>query len=175
MVHKPVFNQNSNYPADAPYEIVEPEISKAIYSTLSGDPHFYRIKSETDFNFYAGILAAKIGKCALDKTFSFEVLDSDFKLLYLANGESFNWTPWYEEYGKKFYWNGPEVGKNFLSDRVFKAGTYYIRVFNTSNRGNYIIAIGDIEKFGFYDIIKLFFSMRKISDKFWNPNLCPSG
>ena len=175
IAHKPVMNENSSYPADAPYEIEEPEISKAIYSTLTGEHHFYRIESETDFNFYAGILAAKIGECALEEKFSFEVLDSDFHSLYLANGESFEWTPWYEEYGKQWYWNGPEVGESFLSDRVFKAGTYYIRVFNNSNTGQYIIAVGDIEKFSFTDIVGLIFSMGKIEDEFWNPSLCPSG
>ncbi|MDB9865457.1 hypothetical protein OAC71_01860 [Candidatus Thioglobus sp.] len=175
IAHKPVMNENSSYPADAPYEIEEPEISKAIYSTLTGEPHFYRIESETDFNFYAGILAAKIGECTLEEKFSFEVLDSDFHPLYLADGESFEWTPWYEEYGKQWYWNGPEVGKNFLSDRVFKAGTYYIRVFNNSNTGQYIIAVGDIEKFSFTDIVGLIFSMGKIEDEFWDPSLCPGG
>ena len=175
IAHKPVMNENSSYPADAPYEIEEPEISKAIYSTLTGEPHFYRIESETDFNFYAGILAAKIGECTLEEKFSFEVLDSDFHPLFMADGENFEWTPWYEEYGKQWYWNGPEVGKNFLSDRVFKAGTYYIRVFNNSNTGQYIIAVGDIEKFSFTDIVGLIFSMGKIEDEFWNPSLCPSG
>ena len=67
--HKPVLNENSTYPADAPYEIEEPEISKAIYSTLTGDPHYYRIQSEIDFDFYAGILDAKVGECALEQTF----------------------------------------------------------------------------------------------------------
>ena len=173
--HKPVMNENSSYPPDAPYEVEEPEISKAIYSTLAGDPHFYRIQSETDFNLYAGILAAKIGECALEEKFSFEVLDSDFHVLFVADGENFEWTPWYEEYGKQWYWNGPEVGKNFLSDRVFKAGTYYVRVFNNSNTGQYIMAVGDIEKFSFTDIVGLIFSMGKIEDEFWNPSLCPSG
>ena len=175
IAHKPVMNENSSYPADAPYEIEEPEISKAIYSTLTGEPHFYRIESETDFNFYAGILAAKIGECTLEEKFSFEVLDSDFHPLFMADGENFEWTPWYEEYGKQWYWNGPEVGKNFLSDRVFKAGTYYVRVFNNSNTGQYIMAVGDIEKFSFTDIVGLIFSMGKIEDEFWNPSLCPSG
>ena len=173
--HKPVMNENSSYPADAPYEIEEPEISKAIYSTLTGEPHFYRIESETDFNFYAGILAAKIRECTLEEKFSFEVLDSNFHPLFMADGENFEWTPWYEEYGKQWYWNGPEVGESFLSDRVFKAGTYYIRVFNNSNTGQYIIAVGDIEKFSFTDIVGLIFSMGKIEDEFWNPSLCPSG
>jgi hypothetical protein len=166
--HKPVLNEKSKYPADAPYEIEDPEISKAIYSTLMGDPHYYRIQSEIDFDFYAGILAAKIGECTLDSKFSFEVLNSNFEKIYLADGENFNWTPWYEEYGKQWYWNGPEIGQNFLSDEVFKAGTYYIKVFNHSNTGQYVVAVGDIEKFSFTDIIGLIFSLGEIKDQFWN-------
>ena len=172
--HKPVLNENSSYPPDAPYEIEDPEISKAIYSTLSGDPHFYRIQSEEDFDFYSGILAAKIGDCALESKFSFEVLDSDFHLLYLADGENFEWTPWYEEYGKQWYWNGPEIGQNFASNRVFKAGTYYIKVFNNANTGQYILAVGDIEKFSLTDIVGLIFSMGEIENAFWESKQCNS-
>ena len=173
--HKPVLNENSSYPPDAPYEIEDPEISKAIYSTLSGDPHYYRIQSVEDFDFYSGILAAKIGECALEEKFSFEVLDSEFHLIYLAYGENFKWTPWYEEYGKQWYWNGPEIGQNFASNEVFKAGTYYIKVFNNTNIGQYILAVGDIEKFSLTDIVGLIFSMGKIEDEFWDPSLCVSG
>jgi len=32
-----------------PYEIEEPEISKEIYSTLTFDPHYYRIQSDYYF------------------------------------------------------------------------------------------------------------------------------
>jgi len=172
--HKPVLNENSTYPPEAPYEIEEPEISKAIYSTLTGDPHYYRIQSDIDFDFYAGILAAKIGECALDRKFSFEVLDSEFHSINVADGENFEWEPWYEEYGKQWYWNGPEIGKNFLSDRVYKAGTYYIKVFNKTNTGQYIMAVGDIEKFSFTDIVGLLFSMGDIEDEYWDPSLCAS-
>ena len=172
--HKPVLNKNSAYPPDAPYEIEDPEISKAIYSTLSGNPHYYRIQSDVNFDFYAGILAAKIGECALESKFSFEVLDSEFHRIDLADGENFEWTPWYEEYGKQWYWNGPEIGKNFLSDRIYKAGTYYIKVFNETNTGQYIMAVGDIEKFSFTDIVGLLFSMGDIENEFWDPSLCAS-
>ena len=172
--HKPVLNENSSYPPDAPYEIEDPEISKAIYSALSGAPHFYRIQSEEDFDFYSGILAAKIGDCALESKFSFEVLDSDFHLIYLADGENFKWTPWYEEYGKQWYWNGPEIGQNFASNRVFKAGTYYIKVFNNANTGQYILAVGDIEKFSLTDIVGLFFSLGEIESAFWESKQCNS-
>ncbi len=173
--HKPLLNEGSTYPPDSPYEIEDPEISKAIYSTLSGNSHYYRIQSDVNFDFYAGILAAKIGECALENKFSFEVLDSEFHRIDLADGESHKWTPWYEKYGKQWYWNGPEIGKNFLSNRVYKAGTYYIKVFNNSNTGQYIMAVGDIEKFSFTDIVGLLFSMGDIEDEFWDPNLCNLG
>jgi len=172
--HKPVLNKNSTYPPDAPYEIENPEISKAIYTTLSGNPHYYRIQSDVNFDFYAGILAAKIGECALESKFSFEVLDSEFHRIDLADGENFEWIPWYEEYGKQWYWNGPEIGENFLSDRVYKPGTYYIKVFNETNTGQYIMAVGDIEKFSFTDIVGLLFSMGDIENEFWDPSLCAS-
>jgi len=172
--HKPVLNESSTYPADAPYVIEEPEISKAIYSTLTGEPHYYRIDSAIDFDFYAGILAAKIGECTLDSKFSFEVLDAQFENIYLADGEAHTWTPWYEEYGKQWYWNGPEIGEEFLSNTVFKAGVYYIKVFNPSNTGQYVIAVGDIEQFSFTDIVGLIFSMGDIEDEFWNPDKCKS-
>lgn len=170
--HKPILNIHSSYPAEAPYEIEAPEISKAIYSTLTGEPHYYRIQSEVDFDFYAGILAAKIGECALRDKFSFEVLDAEFNAIYIADGENFDWVPWYEKYGKQWYWNGPEIGENFLSNEIFKAGTYYIKVFNAANTGQYIIAVGDVEKFSFIDVVGLLFSMGDIEYEFWHPDKC---
>ncbi len=34
------------------------------------------------------------------------------------------------------------------------------------------MAVGDIEKFSFTDIIGLIFSLGDIEDEFWDPNLC---
>ena len=42
--------------------------------------------------------------------------------------------------------------KNFLSNKLFKDGTYYIKVFNVDNTRQYI----------------------KIEDEFWNLIPCPS-
>ena len=41
----------------------------------------------------------------------------------------------------KWYWVGPEYGADFKSTNVFEAGTYYLRVFNNDNSGNYVLAI----------------------------------
>ena len=47
---------------DNPYEVINPEISKAYYSKLTGDPHYYRINSDKEFLFYASILTPKISE-----------------------------------------------------------------------------------------------------------------
>ena len=97
--HQPVLNPESRHTAKAPYIIEEPEISKAIYSELKGEPHYYRIDSDSRFEFYAGITVPKIDDCPISKKFSFEVLDADFGLIERKEGENFNWWPWYEKHG----------------------------------------------------------------------------
>ena len=75
-------------------------------------------------------------------------MDSNQNVIKDLDGESFKWWPWYEKYGKKWYWVGPEFGVKFKSNNTFAAGDYFIKVSNTNNKGNYVLATGDIEKFG---------------------------
>ena len=94
--HQPVLSSKSANTAKAPYIIEEPEISKAIFSELKGKPHYYRIDSDSKFKFYAGITVPKIDDCPLAEKFSFEVLDTNFRLIERKDGENINWWPWYE-------------------------------------------------------------------------------
>jgi len=173
--HQPRLNEEGDYAMskDDPYIIKDPEISKAIYSTLDGAEHFYKIKSDEDFNMYAGITVAKQDDCPDEfQKFSFSILDENFNTLHAFDGESFKWWSWYEEYGKKWYWVGPEYGADFKSTNIFKKGTYYLKVNNNSNEGNYVLAVGDIEKFNALVIGKMMFVLPKINKKFWNKNNC---
>lgn len=173
--HQPRLNEEGDYAMskDDPYIIKDPEISKAIYSTLDGAEHFYKIKSDEDFNMYAGITVAKQDDCPDEfQKFSFSILDKNFNTLHAFDGESFKWWSWYEEYGKKWYWVGPEYGADFKSTNIFKKGTYYLKVNNNSNQGNYVLAVGDIEKFNALVIGKMMLVLPKINKKFWNKNNC---
>jgi hypothetical protein len=173
--HQPRLNEEGDYAMskDDPYIIKDPEISKAIYSTLDGAEHFYKIKSDEDFNMYAGITVAKQDDCPDEfQKFSFSILDENFNTLHAFDGESFKWWSWYEEYGKKWYWVGPEYGADFKSTNIFKKGTYYLKVNNNSNEGNYVLAVGDIEKFNALVIGKMMLVLPKINKKFWNKNNC---
>ena len=137
---------------DNPYEVINPEISKAYYGKLTGDPHYYRINSDKEFLFYASILSPKISDNYI--AFSIDVLDENTKLIYQADGSNFNWTAWYEPYARDWYWKGPEIGAEVNEDTGFKrsfnlnAGSYLIQVFNENNLGHYSLAIGEAEFFG---------------------------
>ena len=170
--HQPVLNNESMHTAKAPYIIEEPEISKAIYSELKGEPHYYRIDSDSRFEFYAGNTFPKIDDCPISKRFSFEVLDADFGLIERKEGENFNWWPWYEKHGEKWYWIGPEIGEKFKSNRFYKKGTYYIRVYNETNSGQYVLAVGETESFPFTVIVRMLFTMPKINSAFWDNVEC---
>jgi len=158
---------------DAPYTIEDAEHSKAIYSILDGDADFYRIDESKPFDFYVGLTAAKLEGCALPQTFSFEIFDSDMTLIDSRDGSSVEWWSWYEEFGKKFYWVGPEIGKDFASTTVYPAGVYYIRVFNDANSGKYVLAVGDDERFGIGTLLTIGRTVRETSKIFWDEDDCP--
>ena len=85
--HQPVLNSEKSNSVEEPYLIEEPEVSKAIFAELKGEPHYYRIDSNTKFKFYVGITPPKIDNCPLTKKFSFDVLDSDFELIKKKMGK----------------------------------------------------------------------------------------
>jgi hypothetical protein len=170
--HQPILNDEDKTSPETAYVINKPEISKAIFSQLNGAPQYYRIDSKTDFAFYAGLTQPKISTCPIVTSFSFDVLDSNLQVIDSVDGKSFEWWEWYEEFGKDWYWVGPELGKEFKSDRIYEAGTYYIRVFNGSNEGQYVLAVGDVEKFTLPVIARTIFTMPKINSRFWNDRIC---
>ena len=135
---------------DNPHAVIFPEISKAYYSKLTGQPHYYVINSEDDFLFYTSILSPKINE--EPSRFSLEVQDGDQNIVYKVDGSNFDWTAWYEPYARDWYWKGPEIGvesgKEFQTSFTIDAGTYYIKVFNESNTGHYSLAVGEAEFFG---------------------------
>ena len=81
-----------------PHEVINPEISKAYYAKLNGEPHYYRIKSEKDFLFYTSILSPKIDDSYI--WLSLEVFDENNNVVYQADGSEFKWEAWYEPYAR---------------------------------------------------------------------------
>lgn len=129
--------------------IIEPEISKAYYSNLDREPHYYYLNSDQEFNVYINVL---IPGTELTHKVSAE-LSRNNEIIYFLDGENHDWEFFYEEFGKDYYLKGPEIGEDFKSTEMLPAGNYVIKVFNSNNEGKYVLAVGDIEKFPLSEIL----------------------
>jgi len=119
--------------------VSQPEISKAYYGELNGQPVSYTIKSSQSFNLYVNLLTpAKDNNQTL---LSAKITGPDNRLLSTLDGSNFAWEPYYEPFGGDNYYKGPEYRA-----RV-NAGEYRIQVTSAGNTGPYIIAIGETEQF----------------------------
>ena len=101
------------------------------------------------------------------------MLNANFEVIDGRSGTDFEWWEWSEPFGKKWYWVGPEIGADFKSTTVYPAGTYYVRVFNASNTGKYVLAIGDDERFGIGTLLTIRGTMRDTAAMFWDDTDCP--
>ena len=45
--------------SNEPHDVIEPEISKAYYGKLNGEPHFYKIESDSEFHYKLELLFQK--------------------------------------------------------------------------------------------------------------------
>ena len=141
---------------DNPHQVIFPEISKAYYGKLSGEPHYYIINSDKEFLFYTGILSPKIDDEYKWLSIAvYAINEKNNKILkFFADGQDFKWEAWYEPYARDWYWKGPEIGAEVNEDTGFKRsfnlskGNYLIQIFNKDNIGHYSLAVGEAEFFG---------------------------
>jgi len=139
-----------------PHQVIDPEISKAYYGKLNGEPHYYLIESNEEFLFYTGILSPKVEDNNIPLSIAVYLIDQENnkKLKFYKNGYNFKWEAWYEPYARDWYWKGPEIGGEINIDTGFKRsfnlseGKYLIEVFNKNNIGHYSLAVGEAEFFG---------------------------
>ena len=127
--------------------ISDPEISKAFYSKLDGEPHIYTISSDTSLILYVNILVPDIPNQKKD-LFVKIVKDGDVdNPLAILDGNNYEWTKFFEPFGHDSYWMGPE----YESD--VEAGEYQIIVSSENNDTKYSLATGKIETFDFKESI----------------------
>jgi hypothetical protein len=173
--HYPFIDLNNNLTYNKPHPITDPEMSKAFYNELNGEPHYYIIDSDKKFKFYCGILVPLT--CPSTEVY-FEVYNDDQSIHYITSNSkdgtwkitasdnaeekyktTGKWNKWYEKHAKGFYWNGPELGKEYKSTMDFLPGKYIIKVYNTKNKGKYSLAVGDKE-----DILGFIFKGNEIKE-----------
>lgn len=140
-------------------EVFEPEISKAYYAELKGEPDVYTIEATEPFNLYVNILVPDIAGQKKDVSAVLLKEGTEFATL---NGTNFEWKQFYEPFGADTYWMGPEY-----KARV-EAGTYQIRVSSNNNDSKYSLAIGEIEAFDSKEGVNALTVIPQLKKNFFN-------
>jgi len=123
-------------------EVLEPEISKAYFGKLLGEPHTYRIASAVEFDLYVGILVPEDG--SPKKDVAAEIF-AGTELMAAIGGVGADWVTFYEPFGQNTYWDGGEYRTRA------PAGVYTIKISSPDNQSKYSLAIGEIEFFDLED------------------------
>lgn len=118
--------------------VVDPEISKAYYATLTGSPHTYYIDSPVDFDLYVGILVPDIKSA--DKSTVAEISKAGVPVATIGGSDA-SWESFFEPFGQSSYLDGGEYKARA------EAGVYTITVRSQNNDGKYSLAVGEIEAF----------------------------
>lgn len=152
--------------SDGVTQIENPEISQAFYSELDGEPEYYKIISDEDFNFYVQILVPALD--GIDKDVSVEVTyeheeggEHEDEPLFLLDGTNHSWTIFFEEFAGDTYYEGPE------DEAIVGPGTYNIKVFSPDNEGKYVLVVGMIEAFPPDEIVKTLFALPQLKAEFF--------
>ncbi len=143
-------------------QVPEPEISKAYYGELAGEPDVYVIEATEPFDLYVNVLVPDIAGQKKDVS-AVVIKDNDTdNPLTVLDGSNFEWTQFYEPFGADTYWMGPEYKARA------EAGKYEIRVWSSNNDSKYSLAIGEIEAFDFKETFNALTLIPELKKNFFN-------
>jgi len=141
--------------------IEEPEISKAYYGQLTGEPHVFRIDSDKEFDFYMNVLVPDLPGVKKDVSAALINPEHPEAPLAIVGGVGADWKQFFEEFARDSYWQADEY-RTKLSP-----GTYEIRVWSSNNDSAYSLAVGEIESFGPGEILNAYLKIPQIKSFFF--------
>lgn len=120
-----------------------PEISKAYYGELVGEPHVYTISSSEAFDLYVNILIPDLADHKRDVSYAVIKNGDAENPVYVFADLEYAWKPMHEFFGNDDYLQGPEYKVHA------EAGQYEVHVWSSNNDSKYALAIGEKEFFDF--------------------------
>ncbi|MFC1687385.1 hypothetical protein ACFL0L_02305 [Patescibacteria group bacterium] len=125
--------------------VEDPEISKAYYAELVGEPVHYVFTASEEFDLYVNVLVPDIANSTEDYT---ATVTRDDEVVTVLEPGSAVWSQFDEPFGGDVYRMGPEYRATGL------AGEYDITVSSPDNHGKYVLAIGEVESFPAKEIMR---------------------
>lgn len=139
--------------------VLNPDVSKAYYGSLSGKYHTYTINAQEAFALYVGILMPFSEDSKKDV--SVEIYKNGDSIQVLG-GKSADWKKMFEFFGQSTYWKSDEYKK------WVDAGKYTIIVSSSNNDSKYVLAIGETEAFNEKEIINALKVIPELKRSFFN-------
>ena len=142
--------------------VTDPEISKAYYGKLDGDPHIYKINAQKPFNLYINLLVPDVKGQKKDIAAIITKNGNAEHPIVMLIGANYDWIRFWEKFGRSWYWQVPEFRKDV------GAGEYEIKIWNGLNDSKYVLAIGEKENFNFSETLNAIKLIPKIKWSFSN-------
>jgi peptidase E len=143
-----------------------PENSQAFYDELTDAPKNYLISSEKDFILYLNLLVPAINGDSRYSANIFLVKDGvEEKVAFVDGQTDFTWQEYYEEFGRDYYYKGPEF------EQKLSAGNYKIEIFSYANKGKYVLAVGKNEVFPILETVKVFWTLPMLKMQFFKTSV----
>jgi len=142
--------------------VSDPEVSKAYYAHLPGVPARYEIASASPFNLYAQTTVPAVPASRRD--LQMRVFGPSGELARLAVAAK-AWKTFYEPFGGDHYLTGPEFSRHV------PAGRYTVEISDTGNRGTYVLAIGQAERWSALEAIHALFALPTIKHDYFGQSL----
>ena len=147
---------------NGPVIVTEPEISKAYYGQLNGEPQSFTVSSDKPFHLYVNVLVPDIAGQKKDVS-AMVIKDGNVQApIATLDGVNYEWKKFFEPFGHDTYWMGPE----YRADAG--PGTYEIRVWSSGNDSKYSLAIGETEAFGFKEGLNALALIPQLKQNFFN-------
>lgn len=141
--------------------VIDPEVSKAYYGTLSGAPHIFHIASDKPFMLYVNILVPAIVNQKTDVSTVVIQSGGTSTPLALLGGVNGIWKLMFEEFAHD----------NYLQSGEYKAeapaGEYDLWVSSAQNDSKYVLAVGETEDFNPKEIVNALVLVPKIKSDFF--------
>jgi hypothetical protein len=141
--------------------IVSPEISKAYYGKLDGEPVRFNMSASSTFPFYMNILVPDLAGAKKDVSATLYAVLKPNTPIGAVGGIKDTWKPFHEEFAGDDYFMASEYRSEL------PAGEYFIIVESSDNDSRYSLSIGELESFPLSEILNAYVAIPKIKSFFF--------
>jgi len=142
--------------------IDDPGVYRAYYGKLSGEPHVYTFRADSDVEpVKLVVLVPDVANAKTD--ISIAMIDGlhPENPFAVADGSAIEWTRFFDTAGRDSYLAGPSL------EATVPRGTYQIRVWSSNNDSPYVLVVSGKESFSIGETLHRYGTLPAIKSQFF--------